>query len=101
MFTSLQIKRTHSSDFTSLVSLSQSSIDQLPTAWLLLATDNEVKHIAYNVQKISVSQCTSAYHCQIRNSSPLVVDIAASSAARMSGGKLACRPNCIRKVPRF
>ena len=30
---------------------------QLPTAWLLLATDNEVNQIAYNVQEISVSQC--------------------------------------------
>ena len=35
---------------------------RLPTAWLLLATDNEVNQIAYNVQEISVSQCTSAYH---------------------------------------
>ena len=59
---------------------------RLPTAWLLLATDNEVNQIAYNVQEISVSQCTSAYHCQIKNSSPLVVDIAASSVARESGG---------------
>ena len=55
---------------------------RLPTAWLLLTTDNEVNQIAYNVQEISVSQCTSAYHCQIENSSPVVVDIAASSVAR-------------------
>ena len=66
---------------------------QLPTAWLLLATDNEVNQIAYNVQEISVSQCTSAYHCHIDNSSPVKVDIAASS---MGWGAialpLACRP---------
>ena len=76
---------------------------QLPTAWLLLATDNEVNQIAYNVQEISVSQCTSAYHCQIENSSPVEVDIAASS---MGGGAialpLATPPKCrIRKLPRF
>ena len=53
----------------------------MPTAWLLLATDNEVNQIAYDVQEISVSQCTSAYHCQIKNSSSVVVDIAASSVA--------------------
>ena len=61
---------------------------QLPTAWLLLATDDEVNQIAYNVQKISVSQCTSAYHCQIENSSPVEVDIAASSVGRGGGGGL-------------
>ena len=76
---------------------------QLPTAWLLLATDNEVNQIAYNVQEISVSQCTSAYHCQIENSSPVKVDIAAIS---VGGGAiaipLACRPKCrIRKILRF
>ena len=58
---------------------------RLPTAWLLLATDNEVNQIACNVQEISVSQCTSAYHSQIKNFSPLVVGIAASSVARESG----------------
>ena len=69
---------------------------------VLLATDYEVNQIAYNAQKISLSQCTSAYHCQIENSNPVVVDIAASSVA---GGaiahSLACRPKCIRKIPRF
>ena len=58
----------------------------MPTAWLLLATDNEVNQIAYNVQEISVSQCTSAYHCQIKNSSSVVVDIAASSIAKEGRG---------------
>ena len=51
---------------------------RLPTAWLLLATYNEVNQIAYNVQEISVSQCTSAYYCQIENSSPVVEDIVAA-----------------------
>ena len=55
---------------------------RLPTAWLLIATDNKVNQIAYNVQEISVSQCTSACHCQIENSSPVVADIAASSMGR-------------------
>ena len=58
----------------------------MPTAWLLLETDNEVNQIAYNVQEINVSQCTSAYHCQIKNFSPIVVDIAASSVAWEGGG---------------
>ena len=76
---------------------------QLPTTWLLLATDNEVNQIAYNVQEISISQCTSAYHCQIENSSPVEVDIAASSVGgRAIALPLACRPKCrIRKIPRF
>ena len=50
---------------------------RLPTAWFL-ATDDKVNQIAYNVQEISVSQCTSAYHCQIENFSPVVVDIKAA-----------------------
>ena len=62
MFTSLQIKRTHSLDFTSLNTEQYKPVQYwLPTGWLLLATDNEVNQIAYNVQEISVSQCTSAY----------------------------------------
>ena len=59
----------------------------MPTAWLLLATDNEVNQIAYNVQEMSVSQCTSAYHCQIKISSSVVGVKAASSVARESGGR--------------
>ena len=55
------------------------------TAWLLLATSNKVNQVAYNVQEISVSQCTSAYHCQIKNSGSVAVDIAASSVAREGG----------------
>ena len=51
---------------------------RLATAWLLLATDKEVNQIAYNVQEISQSRCTSAYHCKIENSSPVVVNIAAA-----------------------
>ena len=76
---------------------------QLPTAWLLLATDNKVNQIAYNVQEISVSQCTGAYHCQIENSSPVKVDIAVSSVGRGAIAlPLACQPKCrIRKIPRF
>ena len=71
---------------------------RLPTAWLLLATVNEVNQIAYNVQEISVSQCTSAF----QNFSPLVVDTAASSVARRAGeGELTCRPICIRKKITF
>ena len=75
---------------------------QLPTAWLLLATDNEVNQIAYNVQEISVSQCTNAYHCQIEISSPVKVDIAATSVGGDIALPLACRPKCrVRKIPRF
>ena len=78
----------------------------MPTAWLLLATDNEVNQIAYNVQETNVSQCASAYHCQIKNSSSVVVDTAASSVAREGGlgtiaPSLTCRPKCISKIPRF
>ena len=78
----------------------------MPTAWLLLATDNEVNQIAYNVQETSVSQCTSAYHCQIKSSSSVVVDIAASSVAREGrlgtiAPSLTCRPKCILKILRF
>ena len=62
---------------------------RLPNAWLLVATDNEVNQIAYNVQEISVSQCTCAYHCQIKNSSSVVVDIVASSITRGGGGAIA------------
>ena len=58
----------------------------LPNAWLLLATDNEVNQIADNVQEISVSQCTCAYHGQIKTSSSVVVDIAASSVSREGVG---------------
>ena len=57
----------------------------MPTAWLLLATDNEVNQIAYNVQETSVPKCTSDYHCQVENSTSVVVDIAASSVAREGG----------------
>ena len=62
------------------------------------------------MQEISVSQCTSAYHCLIKNSSFVVGVKAASSVARESGGggggggeaiapSLACRPKCTRKIP--
>ena len=59
---------------------------RLLSAWLLLATDNEVNQIADNVQEISVSKYTCAYHCQIKNSSSVVVDIAATSIRREDGG---------------
>ena len=79
MFTSLQIKRSHGTGC-------------LPLGYL--ATDNEVNQIAYNVQETSVSQCTSAYHCQIKNSSLIVVDIAASSVAWDGGGGGLWPPLC-------